>query len=162
MYDFLALREWITALYRTQNSDNTIYQPRLALEPFSYNLTIASIAAVAGTATGIIAINANADFYCTRINYSATTGTAQNVGNKTVAQLRVMLVDAGSSRPFFNSALPLESFASNEYPNRFLTYPRTLRANTSVSAQFTGFGTAAETYQLDLTLDGVNVYQYGG
>jgi hypothetical protein len=95
----------------------------LAIEPFSYNLTIASIAAVAGTATGIIAINANADFYCTRINYSATTGTAQNVGTKTVAQLRVLLVDAGSSRPFFNSAQPLESFASNEYPNRFLPYP---------------------------------------
>jgi len=161
MYGILELREWITALYRTQNGDGSISEPRLILEPFSYNLTIAGIAAVAGTANGLININANADFYCTRISYAAVTGTAQNVSTKTVAQLRATIVDAGSARPFFNSAQPLDTFASNENPNRFLTYPRTLRANTSVSVQLTGYGTAAETYTLDLTFEGVNVYQFG-
>lgn len=161
MYGILELREWVTALYRTQRPDGSVYEPNLAIEPFSYNLTIPSIAAVAGTATGLIAINANADFYCTRITYTATTGTAQNVGTKTIAQIRATIIDAGSSRPFFNSAQPLESFASNEYPNRFLPYPRVLRANTSVSVQLTGYGVAAETYQIDLTLEGVNAYQFG-
>jgi hypothetical protein len=161
MYGILELREWITALYRTQNQDGSISEPRLILEPFAYTLTIPSILAVAGVATGIIAINANADFYCTRISYAASVGTVQTVSSKVIAQLRATIVDAGSARPFFNSAQALENFASNENPARFLTYPRTLRANTSISVQLTGYGTAAETYAVDLTFEGVNAYQFG-
>lgn len=161
MYDILTLREWITALYRQQNADGSVTEPRLILEPFAYTLNVPGIAAVGGMAAGLIAINANADFYCTRITYSANVGAAQNISTKTVAQVAVQIVDAGSSRPFFNAALPLENFAANADPQRFLPFPRTLRANTSVSIQLTGFGTAVESYEVDLTLEGVNVYQFG-
>lgn len=160
MYDVLTIEDWIRRLYAA-NMGEPIAQ-RLWIEPFEYNLTITGLVAVGGVSTSQLNINSNADFVLTRISYAAVTGTAQNVGNKTVAQVRVQITDAGSARPFFNTAVPLENFASNEYPDRFLSYPRFLSGNTSLTVAATGYGTAAETYTLDLTFDGMNVRQYSG
>ena len=157
MYDILTLQAWIRALYDVNNHGSG---SRLWIEPYSYTMTFTALAAVAGTQTQALAINANADFVCTRISYTAVLGTAQNVSTKPVAQVRALLTDAGSSRPFFNQATALENFASNEFPNRFLPYPRWLAANTTITGQLTGYGTAAETYTIDLCLDGVAVRQY--
>lgn len=158
MQSILELREWVKSLYRQNGQD----AERLWIEPYSYSLTFDPFAAVGGTATGVIAINANADFVCTRISYSCALGTVQDVSSKPVAQARAVIIDAGSARPFFNAATALENFASNEYPNRFLPYPRWLSANTTLSAQLTGFGTAAETYTIDLVFEGVSVRQFSG
>ena len=158
MDNILELREWVKSLYAQNGQDAS----RLWIEPYSYTLNVAALAAVGGTSTGQIAINAKADFVCTRISYAAVTGAALNVGTKTVAQVRATIIDAGSARPFFNTATPLENFASNEYPARFLTYPRWLSANTTLSVQLVGYGTAAETYNLDLTFEGVSVRQFSG
>lgn len=156
--DFPALREWVKSLYRANGQD----AERLWIEPFSYPVQMPSFSAIGGVSNATIAINANADFVCTRINYTCALGTAQNAGNRPIAQARALIVDAGSARPFFNAAAPLETFASNQYPDRFLPYPRWLSANTTVSIQLTGYGTAAETYGIDLALDGVAVRQFSG
>lgn len=158
MQSILELREWVKSLY-AQNGQNP---DRLWIEPYSYTYTAAALAAVGGSATGQLAINANADFVCMRISYAASLGTAQTVSSKPVAQVRATIIDAGSARPFFNTATALENFASNEYPNRFLSYPRWLSANTTLSIQLVGYGAAAESYDIDLTFDGVSVRQFSG
>jgi hypothetical protein len=154
MYDILTLRAWLESLYRVESG-------ALIIEPFGYSMSFTALAAVGGTQTQNLTINANADFVCTRLSYRAGTGAVQNVGNKTAAFIRATIIDAGSSRPFFNSAVDLENIASNDFPNRFLAYPRLLTANTAVSATLTGYGTAAETYTVDLFFDGVSVRQFG-
>lgn len=156
MYDILTLQSWIERLYAVNAGAG-----QLIIEPFGYSLSLTGIGGVSGSASGQFTINANADFICTRISYHANTGAVQNVGNKTVAFLRANIVDAGSARPFFNSAVDLENFACNEYPNRFLPYPRLLSANTALTVQLTGWAPAAETYAIDLFFDGVAVRQFG-
>jgi hypothetical protein len=156
--DIVALQQWVKSLYRANGQD----AERLWIEPFSYPVSLPTFAAVGGVATGVIAINANADFVCTRINYECALGTVQNASTRPIAQARALIVDAGSSRPFFNAAAPLETFASNQYPNRFLPYPRWLSANTTVSIQLTGYGTAAENYTIDMVFEGVAVRQFSG
>jgi hypothetical protein len=158
MDSILELREWVKSLY-AQNGQNP---DRLWIEPYSYTYSVTGLSAVGGTSAGQLAINANADFVCTRISYTASVGTVQTLGTKPIAQVRATIIDAGSARPFFNTATALENFASNEYPNRFLPYPRWLSANTTLSIQLVGYGTAAETYGIDLTFEGVAVRQYSG
>ena len=158
MNSILELREWVKSLY-AQNGQNP---DRLWIEPYSYTYSVTGLAAVGGTNAGQLAINANADFVCTRISYAASVGAVQTLATKPIAQVRATIIDAGSARPFFNVATALENFAANEYPTRFLPYPRWLSANTTLSIQLVGYGTTAETYAIDLTFEGVAVRQYSG
>lgn len=155
MYDILTLQEFINRLYAATSPNS-----RIIIEPFGYSLSFTSLAGVSGTATGTFNVNANADFFCTRIAYHANTGTVQNVGTKTVAFLRANIVDNGSARAFFNSPVALENFASNEYPNKMLAWPRYMQANTSISVQLSGWAPAAETYSVDLFFEGVSVREF--
>jgi hypothetical protein len=157
MRGFLEIQEWIKQLWAANNRPYS----QLIIEPFGYPLTFSGLAAVGGNTTLGFSVNANADFVLMRVNYHANTGAVQNVGNKTVAQIRVQCVDAGSARPFWNSAIDIENFASNEYPDRFLPYPRVISANSAISVQLTGTGAAAETYAGEIFFEGVSVREFG-
>lgn len=161
MYDILTLQEWLKQFYRVSAQDGGFYDPPLMVDSFIYPVTFTAFNAVTGNAAGNLQINANADFVLTRISYSASTGTAQTESTKTVAQVTMQITDAGSQRPFFNSAMALENFAANANPQRFLAYPKFVPANSSLSFQLQGVATAAETYRIDLALEGVSVRRYG-
>lgn len=158
MYDLLTLQEWIRALYAISSPGQ-----RLVIEPYAYPVSFPAFNCVSGAVTTPFNINANADFICTRISYAATpAGAVVNVGNKPVAAVKAQIIDAGSARPFFANAVPLENFASNEYPNRFLAYPRVMEANTSMTVTLTGYATFAETLGIELLFEGVNVRGFSG
>lgn len=157
MQGFLEIQEWIKRLWAQNNRPFD----RLIIEPFGYPLVFSGLAAVGGTTTTSFSINANADFVLMRISAHTNTGAVQNVGNKTVPQIRMQAVDAGSARPFFNSAVDLENISSNDYPNRFLSYPRIISANSAISVQLTGTGAAAETYAGEIFFEGVSVREFG-
>lgn len=157
MQSILELQEWIMRLWQSNGRNSS----QLIIEPFGYPLAFTGLAAVGGNANLSFLVNANSDFVLTRVSYHANTGAVQNVGTKTVAQIRAQVVDAGSARPFWNSAIDLENFASNEYPNRYLPYPRLISANSAITVQLTGIGAAAETYAGELFFEGVNVREFG-
>lgn len=157
MYDILTLQAFIKACYAVED------QARLWLEPYSYP---ASFTAFNGASTGtpqqvIVQINANADFFMTRISYMAGLGSAITSNSLPVVQARLQITDTGSGNPFFASPMSLEAVAAHEYPERFLPMPRYLSANTSLQVQLTPIGTAAETFSyIDVILEGVRVRKY--
>lgn len=158
MYDVLTLQKWVRDLYASQNGG--VVPPGLWIEPFGYPLTITGLVGIGGTFAGTLAINSNADFVLTRILGHANISTAQTVNTKTVPFVRLQLVDSGSARPFFNSAVDFENVCANAYAEHFLSYPRWLSANTTIQVQATGYATAAETYgQIELLFEGVSVRQ---
>lgn len=160
MYDILTLQAWITAVYA---NDPQTASKRLWMEPYSYLAPFLQFNGVNGNAQQIIQINANADFFCTRINYAAGAGTVYNVGNAPVVQARIQVTDTGTGNVFFNSPAMLETVASHEDPQRFLAMPRFCAANTSLSVQLIGGGTAAEVFTyVDVVLEGVRVRQMSG
>ena len=161
MYDVLTIEDWIRRVYAAQFGQ-AIAQ-NLWLEPYGYPLIFTAFNGVSGASTLPLGINSNADFVLLRINYAAGIGTAQNAGNKVIAQVRANIVDSGSARPFYAGAVMLESLASNHFPARFTPYPRFLSANTTLSVTLTGAATAAETYTyIELMFEGINVRQYSG
>ena len=156
MYDILTLQQWIRALYDANIGQGAGLS--LWIEPYAYPITITGLVGVGGSASATLAINSNADFVLTRINAHANVSAAQNVGNKTVPFVRVQVTDAGSARPFFNAPVDMENFTANDFPGRFLPYPRWISANSSLLIQATGYATAAETYgQIELSFEGVSV-----
>jgi len=158
MYDILTLQEWIKGLYAISAPGQ-----RIVIEPYAYPLSFPDFNCVTGASTLGININANSDFVCTRISYNATpSATVVNVGNKPVAAVRAQVTDAGSARPFFASAVALENFAANANPDRYMPYPRLLQANTSLAVTMTGYAAAAETLDIELLFEGVNVRGFSG
>lgn len=162
MYDVLTIEDWIRRVYMSARGAND--PRRIAIEAFGYPYVITSLAAVGGTNSGTLAINGNADFVLTRISYNATLSTAtnENIGAAVVPQVTLNIVDAGSSRPFFNQPAHINNIASApNNPQRFSPYPRFLNANTSLSIAAVGVGTTVETYQrIDLLFEGMNVREY--
>lgn len=161
MYDILTLEDWIRRLY--VGMQGASMDERLWLEPYTYNVNFANVAAVGGTASGVLAINANADFVLLRLDYEAVLSAVMTVSTKPVALVRAQITDAGNGNPFFSTAVPLEMLTSHAYQNRMRTYPRFLNANTTLQINLTGYGVAAETYtSIDLSFDGVRARRYSG
>lgn len=155
MYDILTLQAWIQAVYA---SDPKTAGARLWMDPYEYVATFTSFNGVSGSTQQVIQINANADFFCTRINYAAGLGAAINIGNAPIVQARLQITDTGTGNTFFNSGCALETIAAHEYPERFLSMPRFCSANTSLALQLVACGTAAETFTyIDIVLEGVRV-----
>lgn len=161
MYDVLTIEDWVRRLYAAQLGQSVAQ--RLWLEPFSYGISFSTFNAVSGTTTGTLQINSNADFVLLRMNYEAVINSVQTVTSKPVGLIRAQITDAGNSAPFFNTALPLETFCAHQDAQRFLAYPRFLNANTTLQIQLTGYAAAAETLtSLDLVFEGMRVRQYSG
>lgn len=157
MHGIHDLQQWIRNTYVAMGFD-----PAHAwIETYTYAAAFPAFNGVGGNGTAIIQVNANADFVFTHASYAATLGTAITTETQPVPQVDVLVIDTGSARPFFNSAIPLSSFAGvNGGPPKLQAYPRWLAANTSISVQLIGYGTAAQTFsQLDVMLHGVSVRQ---
>jgi hypothetical protein len=161
MYDLLTITEWIHNLYRSgiaSANGSPVDPSRMWIEQYAYTISFGSFNGVSGVANAQLQINANADFVCTKISYFGALSTAQTVNTQPIIQARMILTDTGSARPLFNSATALENFASRGDMQRPLPYPRWFAANTTISAQATAFGTAAETFTVfDLTFEGMSI-----
>ena len=157
MYDILTLRAFIAEFYRDRTTPAGI-EKQLWIDAYGYVVSFASFNQNAGVATQNVSINANADFWLTRLSF-AWSGT-------TAFQGTINLIDAGSARPFYNSAVPLSTVAGlgNGSPGGALLqlpWPRYLAANTTISATLTGTLGSDSTGTMTMLFDGVAVKQFG-
>jgi hypothetical protein len=143
-----------------ENFAARFYQGRgLLLTPYAYNTNFAALAQGA-TASNVINIAANADFIVTGLHHRANTGSAQNISTKTAPFVRVLLTDTGSNEQFTAQAVDLENYSTNGNIVNQLPYPRILSGRSSVTVQATSYAPTAETYNLDIMLEGVLVRAY--
>lgn len=157
MYDILTLRAFIAEFYRDRTTPAGV-EKALWIDGYGYAVTFATFNQNAGTGTQNLNINANADFWATAIRFAWSGSTA--------FQGLVNLIDAGSARPFYNSAVPLSIVAGlgNGSPGGALLqlpWPRYLAANTTVSVSLTGTLGSDNTGNMVIFLDGVAVKQFG-
>lgn len=124
---------------------------------FVYGVTFASIAATAN-ASSIVQVEANSDFYLTKITYFASlAGAVQTDSTRVIPLITLQIADTGSSRNLFNQAVPL-SCVAGEGDLPFITpLQRLFRANASININLSNFS-AATTYRLDLCLIGYKVF----
>lgn len=155
MYTFANLEAWASRFYPGAKNG-------LSLVPYAYPLSFIGLTA-AGTAgaTALQTLNfqANADFIFTNIEYQAYISGALAGATNTAAVVpgvRLLLTDSGSSQPMMNAAVNLATYAQGVLQAaNGLPYPRFLSGRSSLQVQLTNFST--ESYQIDLTLHGVNV-----
>ena len=132
---------------------------RLYITPMSYPVTFTTLAQNT-TQTGTINIQANADFVLLELAFRANIGAAQTESTVTATFIRALITDTGSSEQFTNSAVDLETWASNSQRMRPLPYPRIIQGRSALSIQVTNYSPAAESYTFDLVLHGVHVRAY--
>lgn len=154
MYDILTLRAFIAEFYRDRTTPAGINK-ELWIDGYGYVATFSTFNQNASTATQVVAINANADFWITRISFAWSGSTA--------FQGFVNIIDAGSARPFYNAAVPLSTVASSWANGNLLQlpWPKYLAANTSLSVTLTGALGADNTGTMVMLFDGVAVKQFG-
>lgn len=142
---------------------NLIYQGRpVTVVPYGYTVSVASLAQGASV-TQSLNITANADFILTEIKARSGIGTAQNVSTKVAPYVRVLITDSGSNEQFTNSAVDLENYSTNgDSEAGGLPYMRFISGRTSLSITMTSYAPTAETYSIDLYLEGVLVRAFSG
>jgi hypothetical protein len=128
---------------------------------YAYQATAVGVAAVIGTqATDSIAIEADANFYLTKI---AGTGLIADDA-PTVAPFGVIpgvsiqINDTGSGRNLFNEAVPLASIAGQAGLPFTLDYPRLVHRNSTLQVTFTQLTDNTAYSDIFLTLIGFKVY----
>lgn len=128
----------------------------LTCVPFAYNATFVGLAPAA-VANQIVTIAANADFLLLALHHRASiAAAAQTVSTKTAPFVRGLITDTGSSESFTNVAVDLENYSQNDAKPNALPFPRLIAGLTSLNVQVTNYS-AAETYLLDLYLEGLRV-----
>lgn len=136
---------------------------KVQLVPYAYGLTFTGLAQAA-TAVQQLNIQSNADFVLTHLTHRASiAAAAQTVSNKTAPFVRALFTDNGSSANFTQNAVDLESYSTNgDGIPKALPYPRIISGRSSVTCQLTNYsGGAGETYLIDLTFHGIQVYDLG-
>jgi hypothetical protein len=150
-------------LLELQAFANQIYGGRpLVMVPYGYALTFTGLAQ-GQTATQQISITANADFILTGIKYRASIGAAETVSNKTAAFVRLLITDSGTNEQFTSGPVDLENYGTNGASLAgALPYPRFISGRTALTVTATNFAPVAQTYLLDLFLEGLLVRTYSG
>lgn len=139
---------------------NRFYQGRpLLLVPFGYGATFAALAPAAQQ-TQVIAIAANADFMMLGIRHRANIAAAQVVSTKTSPFARLLITDTGSNEQYTNGAVDLENYSQNDGKDVELSYPRIIGGRSSLNLTLTSYAPIAETYSIDVFLDGLLIRAY--
>jgi hypothetical protein len=137
------------------------YQGRpLLLTPYGYTLTFSSLASGA-SASQTLNIAANADFIFVGLHARANVAAAgQTAASLTQPLARVLIVDSGSNEQYTNSAVDLFNYATTGNITNPLIYPRIVSGRSTLTVTLSNYD-AAQTYNIDLFLEGVLVRAYG-
>ena len=149
--------------------DQTLSQRTQAFNPretgsdyFWYSHTaISTLASTAPTATAIINLDADSDFYCVAISYQASIADAVLTESSNVLPLvRLQITDTGSGKALMNTPMPLTAIAGDgKRPYRFVR-PRVFLANATIQLAFTSYVAAGTTYSdLQVVLHGYKIYR---
>lgn len=125
---------------------------------FWYGAGVSGLSAAAPTATALINIDADADFYCIGLSYQADVAAAALTESTNIIPLvTLQITDTSSGKALMNTPVPMGAFMGDgKRPYRF-PRPRIFAANGTVQLNFVNFA-AATTYNLRLTLHGYKVY----
>lgn len=133
---------------------------RVLITPYGYSATFAAVTQNA-TQTQNINIAANADFIFIGMRHRMWLAAAgQTVSTKNTPIGRVLLIDSGSNEQFTQQAVQLDNFSTNDAKVLELPYPRILAGRTTLTVQYTNNSPAAESQNIEIFLNGVQVRAY--
>lgn len=133
---------------------------RVLITPYGYSATFAAVTQNA-TQTQNINIAANADFIFIGMRHRMWLAAAgQTVSTKNAPIGRVLLIDSGSNEQFTQQPVQLDNFSTNDAKVLELPYPRILAGRTTLTVQYTNNSPAAESQNVEIFLNGVQVRAY--
>jgi hypothetical protein len=125
------------------------------------HIPVNGLASTAPTATAIINIDADSDFYCIALTQQASIGDAALTESSNVIPLvRLQITDTASGKSLMNTPLNLASIAGDGKRPYRLPRPRVFQSNGTIQLAFTSYVTAGTTYtDLQVILHGYKVYR---
>lgn len=133
---------------------------RVLITPYGYSATFTAVTQNA-TQTQNINIAANADFILIGLRHRMWLAAAgQTVSTKNTPIGRVLLIDSGSNEQFTQQPTQLDNYSTNDAKIVELPYPRILAGRTTLTVQYTNSSPAAESQNIEIFLNGVQVRAY--
>lgn len=137
------------------------FNPREAgADYFWYASRVTGIVAAGGTATGIINVDADSDFYCCALSYQAdiALGTLTESSN-IIPLITIQITDTGSGKSLSNVPLPVGAIMGDgKRPYRLLR-PRVFLSNATIQLNYVSYVVAGTTYNITTVLHGYKVYK---
>lgn len=145
------------------NPNPPVFNPREnGSDYFWYTHTaISTLSSVAPTATGLINLDADSDFYCVALSYQASIADAALTENSNVIPLiRLQITDTGSGKALMNTPMSLAAIAGDGKRPYRLVRPRVFLSNATIQLSFTSYVIAGTTYSdLQVVFHGYKVYR---
>lgn len=133
---------------------------KLSLVPYAY-ATVFTALAQNQTASNVVNIAANADFFAFGLRHRAQTGAAQTVSTITAPFVRLLITDSGSNEQFTSQAVDLMNYSTTGDGIRDFPYPRLVQGRSSLTFAVQNYAPIAETYTtLEIMIEGVLVRAY--
>lgn len=133
---------------------------RVLITPYGYSATFAAVTQNT-TQTQNINIAANADFIFIGVRHRMWLAAAgQTVSTKNTPIGRLLLIDSGSNEQFTQQPVQLDNYSTNDAKVVELSYPRILAGRTTLTVQYTNNSPAAESQNIEIFLNGVQVRAY--
>lgn len=135
---------------------------KVLITPYAYPLQFTAVTQNA-TQTLTINIAANADFVMIGLRHRMWLAAAgQTVSTKNTPIGRLLLIDSGSNEQFTQAPVQLDNYSQNDAKVVDLPYPRVISGRTTLTAQYTNNSPAAESQNVEVMLNGVQVRAYSG
>lgn len=137
------------------------FNPRDGMEDyFWYANRVTGLSSVATTATGIINIDADSDFYCVAFSYQADiAGAILTESTNPIPLLTLQINDTGSGKSLSNVPLPIGTMAGDGKRPYRLVRPRVFLSNATVQLNWTAYQAAGTTYNITFVMHGYKVYK---
>lgn len=122
---------------------------------------ISTLASTAPTASALINLDADSDFYCVALSYQASIADAALTESSNVLPLvRVLITDTASGKALMNTPMPLTAIAGDGKRPYRLVRPRVFLSNATIQFAYTSYVAAGTTYSdLQMVLHGYKIYR---
>lgn len=149
----------------TQNPRIAAFNPRETGEDyFWYAVSVSGLQSTAPTATSLINIDADSDFYCVAFSYQASIITA-NLGalvteaTNVIPLVTLQINDTGSGKSLSNIPISLGAYAGDGKRPYRLVRPRVFLSNATVQLNWASYVVAGSVYRIDWVMHGYKVYK---
>lgn len=144
----------------TDQQEDGAFNPRTGNKDFFwYANRVTGLSSVAPNATGIIQIDADADFYCVALSYQADIAAAIITESTNVIPLvNLLITDSGSGKNLSNIPIPLPTYAGDGKRPYRLIRPRVFGATATIQLGYTAYVAAGTTYSITLVMHGYKKY----
>lgn len=127
-------------------------------DQYFYSAYVASLASGA-SATPVIQVSADSDFYCTALTYFAdVAGAAQTDSTRVIPVATLLITDTGSGRQLMDRAQPFGAiFGDGTNPYRLIS-PRLFQRSTSIQCQIANYSAGTTYANLYVVFHGFKLY----